>query len=220
MDSVINKEENKEQRSELREQVVKETERLFAQKGIKNVTMNDIAANMGISKRTLYEMFPDKETLLTECVIWRHNEENALMNRIYQEDSDALHVMFAVFMRHIEIYHQTNRAFFDDIKKYKKVYKFIEERRASHAENAVQFFMSGVKQGVFRSDVNYDITVMLLKKQFDLLLDTDIVSRYSVIDIYESIMFTYLRGITTSKGIDKLENFIEEYRAKASKKMS
>ena len=49
---------------------------LFSEHGIKNVSMDDIAHNMSVSKRTLYELFEDKETLLTECIslnVWRQS---------------------------------------------------------------------------------------------------------------------------------------------------
>ena len=55
-------------RPKLREKIIDAAVTLFEKKGIKGVTMDDIASSFGISKRTLYEVFTDKETLLIECV--------------------------------------------------------------------------------------------------------------------------------------------------------
>ncbi len=52
---------------ELKERIIEETSKLFFQNGIKSMTMSDIASHLGISKRTLYEVFKDKEDLLEEC---------------------------------------------------------------------------------------------------------------------------------------------------------
>ena len=57
------------QRLELRERIIDTALNSFATHGIKSITMDDIAAALGISKRTLYEVFSDKETLLMECIL-------------------------------------------------------------------------------------------------------------------------------------------------------
>ena len=55
-------------RRELREKIIIAAGELFAKDGIRSVTMDDIAASFGISKRTLYELFSDKEALLIDCI--------------------------------------------------------------------------------------------------------------------------------------------------------
>lgn len=57
------------QRVELRERIITAATEAFTSKGIKSITMDDIAAALGISKRTLYEVFSDKESLLKECIL-------------------------------------------------------------------------------------------------------------------------------------------------------
>ena len=54
---------------ELRERIITAATEAFTSKGIKSITMDDIAAALGISKRTLYEVFSDKESLLKECIL-------------------------------------------------------------------------------------------------------------------------------------------------------
>jgi hypothetical protein len=76
----------------------------------------------------------------------------------------------------------------------------------------VNFFKEGVKQGIFRDDVNFAIINLLVRDQLDLLMNSDICNEYSFLEVYESIMFTFLRGISTEKGARVLEDFICEYR--------
>ena len=64
----------------------------------------------------------------------------------------------------------------------------------------------------FRDDVNFTIVNLLVREQLDLLMNTDLCKEHSFLEVYESIMFTYLRGISTEKGARKLEEFIREYR--------
>ena len=58
----------------------------------------------------------------------------------------------------------------------------------------------------------WNLWMFLKNNQFDVLLNTDICNEYPFIEVYESIMFTYIRGISTEKGARVLEDFIQEYR--------
>ena len=200
------------QRAELRERIIAKATEAFTANGIKCITMDDIAAALGISKRTLYEVFADKETLLRECIVCIQQERDKYLQEINERSGNVLEVILAVFQKTIEVFHQTNKRFFEDIKKYPKVYEMMQNRREMDSENTIAFFMSGVEQGIFRSDVNFKIVNMLVREQFDVLLNTKVCDEYPFIDVYESIMFTYIRGISTEKGARVLEDFIYEYR--------
>ena len=200
------------QRAELRERILVTATEAFASKGIKSITMDDIAAALGISKRTLYEVFSDKESLLKECILKAQSDREAYLQEVYEQSHNVLEVILAVFQKSIEVFHQTNKRFFEDIKKYPKVYNMMKERSESDSEKTMSFFMLGVEQGIFRSDVNFAIVNLLVREQFDVLLNTDVCNEYSFIEVYESIMFTYIRGISTEKGAKVLEDFISEYR--------
>lgn len=80
------------------------------------------------------------------------------------------------------------------------------------SEETIAFFKLGIQQGYFRDDVNFTIVNLLVREQLDLLMNTDLCKEHSFLEVYESIMFTYLRGISTEKGARKLEEFIQEYR--------
>ena len=200
------------QRAELRERIIMTSTEAFTSKGIKCITMDDIAAALGISKRTLYEVFADKETLLKESILKIQQDRDKYLQEVYEHSSNVLEVILAVFQKSIEIFHKTNKRFFEDIKKYPKVYAMMQDRQDSDSEKTMFFFKLGVEQGFFRSDVNFAIVNLLVREQFDVLLNTDICSEYPFIEVYESIMFTYIRGISTEKGAKVLEDFIQEYR--------
>ena len=198
------------QRVELRERIITAATEAFTSKGIKSITMDDIAAALGISKRTLYEVFSDKESLLKECIL-KAQADNYLQ-KVFEQSHNVLEVILAVFQKSIEMFHQTNKRFFEDIKKYPKVYEMMKNRQDSDSMKTMSFFKTGVEQGIFRSDVNFAIVNLLVREQFDVLLNTDICNEYPFIEVYESIMFTYIRGISTEKGARVLEDFIQEYR--------
>ena len=74
----------------IKEQIMLTAFDLFSEHGIKNVSMDDIAHNASISKRTLYELFEDKETLLTECINLSYTKMRLSMKRLESEPITAL----------------------------------------------------------------------------------------------------------------------------------
>lgn len=217
---MIEHEKDASQRVELRERIIAKATEAFTSNGIKCITMDDIAAALGISKRTLYEVFSDKESLLRECILEVQADRDQYLLNVYERSNHVLEVILAVFQKSIEIFHQTNKRFFEDIKKYPKIYTMMQDRRESDTEKTISFFKTGVEQGIFRSDVNFAIVNLLVREQFDVLMNTDICKEYPFIEVYESIMFTYIRGISTEKGARVLDDFIQEYRKNRIRKMN
>lgn len=199
-------------REELRDRIIVKANEAFTANGIKCITMDDIATSVGISKRTLYEVFEDKESLLKEVVLKDHAEKNAFLETLIKESKDVLEVILVGFQKSIEVFHDTNKRFFEDLKKYPEVYEMMKNNHDKDSESTVAFFKKGVSQGLFRDDVNFAIVGLLVREQFDLLMNTDICNEYSFIEVYESIMFTFIRGIATEEGAKVLEEFIQEYR--------
>lgn len=104
------------QRVELRERIIMTATEAFTSKGIKCITMDDIAAALGISKRTLYEVFADKESLLKECILKMQTDRDSYLQEVYEQSHNVLEVILAVFQKSIEMFHKTNKRFFEDIK--------------------------------------------------------------------------------------------------------
>ncbi|MDR0940252.1 MAG: TetR/AcrR family transcriptional regulator [Mediterranea sp.] len=197
---------------ELKAKIVDTATRAFTSKGIKSITMDDIAASLGISKRTLYEMFEDKETLLQACLRKIEVDRDRFFEELYKQSGNVLEVLLGVFQKSIEVYHSTNKRFFEEIKRYPKAYGMLVDRREADSERTMSFFKQGVEQGLFRSDLNFAIINLLVREQFDVLLNTDICNKYPFTEVYESIMLTYIRGIATPKGAKLLDEFLVEYR--------
>ena len=156
-------------RVELRERIILAAVELFTTNGIKSITMDEIAASLGISKRTLYEVFPDKETLLEECILKSQKDGDIFVKGVIETSSNVLEVLLRCYQWSIERFHATNKKFFEDIKKYPKAYQLMKNNRNRSSEDTVNFFKEGVKQGIFRDDVNFAIINLLVRDQLDLL---------------------------------------------------
>ena len=194
----------------IKEKVARVAADAFIQKGIKNVKMDDVAAELGISKRTLYELFSDKEELLLDVVKLHRKEMKNYMISVAEKAENVLEIIMSFYIRTTEDFQTTNILFFEEIKKYPQVTKFLEDGRKENAVSAVAFYKKGVEQGIFREDVNYEIVQEMIHGQMDMLIHNDIRKTYSMVEIFKTVVFMHLRGITTEKGLSIVDEFLEQ----------
>lgn len=197
---------------EIKEKILQEAIEAFRENGIKSIRMDDIANKLKMSKRTLYEIFEDKETLLKECILCHQYQNQKALEEIVNNSSNVLEVILKCYKGSIEMYHKTNWKFFEEIKKYPKVYEMIVNNREHDNTIVTNFLKRGVDQGIFRSDVNFEIIHELLRQQMDMLIYSPVWRKFSFLDVYEAVIFIYLRGVVTTKGLEELDDFIYKYR--------
>lgn len=113
-------------RAELRDRIIVKATEAFTAHGIKSITMDDIATSLGISKRTLYEVFEDKETLLREVLLKNQVDKNEFLENLLAESTNVLEVILVCFQKSIEMFHKTNKRFFEDLKKYPSIYNMMK----------------------------------------------------------------------------------------------
>lgn len=192
----------------VKEHVIAVAAKAFMQKGIRTVRMDDIAAGLSISKRTLYELFHDKEDLLLDVMKLHREGMQKYMTQVASKAENVLEVILKFYQRSANDFQNTNRKFFEDIEKYPKVMAYINESRKENLDSAMEFYRKGVNQGIFRNDVNYDIVRAMVSEQMDLLLRSEICKSYSPAEIYETVVFMHMRGISTEKGLKIVDDFL------------
>lgn len=193
----------------LKEKVARVAADSFIRKGIKTVKMDDIASELGISKRTLYELFGDKEELLLEVVKYHREEMKKYMMQIAEKADNVLEIIMNFYIKTTEDFQITNVLFFEDIKKYPQVTKFLEDGRKENIASTIAFYRKGVDQGIFRADVNYDIVQEMIHVQMDTLIHSDACRNYSLVEIFKTVVFMHLRGISTVKGLELVDEFLD-----------
>lgn len=192
----------------VKEHVVLAAAKAFAEKGVRTVTMDDIAAGLSISKRTLYELVHDKEDLLLDVMKLHREEMQEFMTEVASKADNVLEVLLKFYQRSAQDFQNTNRKFFEDIEKYPKVRKYIEESRSEKLDAAMEFYQKGVEQGIFRKDVNYNIVRAMVCGQMDILIHSDLCKSYSLAEIYETVVIMHMRGISTEKGLKIVDDFL------------
>lgn len=205
---------NTSNREEIRERAIKTTSEIVLRCGNLSVRMDDVAQELSVSKRTLYEIFGSKEELLLECM----NRHIAHMSKMLEEEIDREEDVLTVFLKHLEVLINESRERdhnkFEDMDKYPKLKKVFHEHLADMARRMRGFMELGVKQGVFRDDLNMDVLMKAFSAMGTMANKEADRGEFRYDELIDGTLVVLLRGIAAPKGMAKLE----KYRYKSNNK--
>ena len=186
----------------------------FAERGIKAVKMDDIAAALTISKRTLYELYDTKEQVIFEAVKRYHQlRRDELMAFAQDSNHDVLDIIIFIYRNYVHESGAVKPTFYDEFEKYPQIVEYMNRERARRDEEFLQFLHRGVAEGYFRADVNYDIIAHLFRAVGSYTQKTRLYEHFTFEELFFNMLVVTLRGICTSRGISKLDqSFAANYR--------
>lgn len=197
--------------SEQRKRVIAMAGKMFAEQCIRKVRMDDVASALGMSKRTLYEMFADKEELLLECMKVDQEKKREYAAQVAATANNVLEIVFCLYQYGMEEMKNVNSSMYRDIKKYPKVCEFLNQRKAQSAQNSRKFYETGVRQGLLREDINFDIFQFLVDLSMNgFLNDEMLMNRWTLTEVLDTVVRVNMRGICTEKGQRILDEFLKE----------
>ena len=198
--------QHEQKRNEQREQVLEFAFNEFVQKGLKAVKMNDIAFALSMSKRTLYEMFGDKEGLLIECFKFNQEKGHQEYEKLRKESKNSLETIIKLYRQRIDEMTNVNPAFLSDIQKYDRVMEHLEKLSKEKNEIALRFSEECVENGLFRKDIDYKLLFLSFDVMNKALLSNEVYQQYGLENIVNSINMTFLRGLCTQKGLEIIDS--------------
>ena len=193
-------------RQQLRERIVDTAMRAFAARGIRAVKMDDLAHLLGISKRTLYELYNNKEDLLYAGVEkYRAIQERKMLDN----EANCENVIDAVIYSYrlkVEEFKLTNPQFYSDLQRYPRVMAMLEASREVNRVRLLKFLTRGVKEGYFRDDVDYDIVLFLFDAIGQQVMARQLYRRFAIEELFYNMVFTSIRGFCTQLGVAVLDD--------------
>jgi AcrR family transcriptional regulator len=197
---------------ELVQRVQATAERLFRSFGVKSVTMDDVAREISISKKTLYKCFRDKESLVLSTVESHMSETEAAIENIILTEPNAIEQFHLITMFLMSNQRKMSPSMLYDLKKYHpQSFELLEKHRSKNIVRHLLFNIDlGRKTGLYHDDFHPEIIAkafsILSFSVFDSLeLNSMNVSQN---DILIEIIKYHLRSISTPMGIETI-NAIE-----------
>lgn len=201
--------------TEPKEHIIEIAYNLFFKYGISSVTMDYIAKECGISKRTLYEYFDDKTTLISSIIIYGHQKEARKFEEIINESGNALVSLLELYERNRQFVINVNKTFFTDLRRlYPKIAGEFATIRESYLSTLSKVLEIGQSQDLFRKEINTKIVANLLLSLMDTIriVGEKLESTYPIADIYSISIDCFIRGILTTKGTEIYLQYLKRYK--------
>lgn len=200
----------------MKDKIIKKASELFLNLGFKSITMDDIAKDLGISKKTIYLHFDNKLNLVEGCVISIYDKVSKSICEITKMGYNAIEENFVIKNRFKEIFEKAKTSPMYQLQKYyPKIYKKLMADKFKIFEECVgNNIIRGIKEGLYRKDIDQDL---VLKLYFVLAIgihDDSIFNyqKYRLNKLEIKALEYHTRAIATAKGIEVLEQELNKIK--------
>jgi TetR/AcrR family transcriptional regulator, cholesterol catabolism regulator len=194
-----------------KQRIIEEAAEMFRTYGIRSVTMDMLASQMGISKRTIYEVFSDKDELLQGVLQWMTVRQKEMMTRIFSESENVIEAIFKMIAVMTDHYQKMSPAFQMDMRRLHGdiIKKMDKENSIPYISNNSEILKRGIDEGVFRNDINIELTNKCMQEVAKMANDKSVFPEdaYTNNDILRNFYLNYLRGISTQKGLNLIDHY-------------
>lgn len=198
-----------------REIIIERASSMFVTQGVKAVRMDDIAQELSISKRTLYELFGDKEELLYQSIL--HFLVKGQQRRVEQSQSveNSLEVML-VCLRDMVVYAPISSRIRANLKRfYPKVFERLEgDARANSMEDLRRWVKECVASGYFTATADSDLVVRVLQDSVHGIMLMEMYDTTDSVHLVSKITYAiviFIRGLCTQSGIEVIDRCFDKY---------
>ncbi|MBP4141338.1 TetR/AcrR family transcriptional regulator [Flavobacterium sp. I-SCBP12n] len=179
----------------MKEKIISKASEMFLKLGFKSVTMDDIAGEMCISKKTIYKYFCNKEILIAESTETVHKQIHEIIDTIISKNYNAIEENFEIRKMFKEMFQSSDNSPIYQLKKhYPEVYTTVMDREIRECNTTFEKnIIKGIQQGLYRESIN--------------------IKNY--IQFYYHLVFTIRENISSEKESQKIELEILEYHTRA-----
>jgi len=200
---------------EIKERIIEEAAKLFKVYGIKSVTMDSLASHLGISKRTIYEIFSDKDELLSSVLEWMADKQKEMITRILEGSESAIHAIFRLLENSRDHFQDMSPAFQADLKKYHFQIMLNKTKLSDMPDYkaSVQIIERGIMENLFRKDINPDLVNRCLYSLGRSTMDFELYpfEDFSRKEVIKNVFINYMRGVSTDDGIALINKLEAEF---------
>jgi len=199
--------------TESMEKIILKTEELFMRFGIKSITMDEVARHCNMSKKTIYQYFPDKDTLVKSIMEKHMAEDVCQVGLLLSQGLSALEEVLKIseFMKKNIL--EIHPSVLFDLKKYHSAaYEVFENHRDSHFIKVVsENLEKGISEGVYRPEIDVRLFSRLRIIELEALFDRNIFheSEWDILRVQLFFIDHFVRGLVTSKGLKQWETISE-----------
>ena len=196
----------------MKENIVHKASELYLQLGFKSVTMDDLAEALGVSKKTLYIHFENKQELVRESALTIFETVCQEIEEIKSKADHPIEELYSVKAAVLKYYQNESTSPVYQLQKYyPEIYSTLKDQEFDRLGVLVQSSLNiGIQTGLFRSNIDVDFVSRLYMNGMRGIRDIDIfpLSQFDIKTLFENYIEYHARAIVTPKGLDVLNKFI------------
>lgn len=196
----------------MKEKILEKAEELFITLGFKSVTMDDLASELGISKKTIYQHYPNKTKLVEETTLHLFYKINVSVNHIRAEAKNPIEELYDIKKYVMHYLKDEKSSPQHQLQKYyPKIYATIRKKQFEMMETCtVDNVRRGIAMGIYRENLNIDFVSRIYFSGVINIKDPQLfpVDQFPIVALQDDYLEYHLRGIVTPKGRKILNEII------------
>jgi AcrR family transcriptional regulator len=199
---------------DVKERIQEKASELFRRYGVKSITMDEIASQLGISKKTIYQYFADKEELVASVMEQKIRESQDDCMSTLGVSENAIHQEFLVQDKFLEHLKELNPVAIHDMEKFHPAIfaKFSQHRNTFLREMVARNLRQGMEEGLYRADLRPDILSEFRVNSIYLSLSPDYFkgSAFGLTELQQELFVHYIFGIASEEGNKLIHRYLHE----------
>ena len=166
--------------------------------------MDDLAKAIGVSKKTIYEKFKDKDELVLESVKYMLLDNQEKTEEAYKNSKNAIEQLISILQLMENMIRGLNMVCYIDMQKfYPKAFQYLQEHKKSFLSKCiVENLNQGIKENLYREDLNVEIVAKYRMESAMIVFQNNAFpqNEYDIVKVNAEVFLIYMYGITTEKG--------------------
>lgn len=202
---------------EKKREFLKSATEVYLKYGIKSVTMDEMARQLGVSKKTIYQFASDKNDLVEQCLMLSHLEEDEAIQDIMKAHENAIDQLLGISKFIIAQLRKVHPSIFFDLAKYHpSAMKLMDNHKNTYVCGCIeQNLKTGIAQGFYRKNLSPSVISMMYVGMIDMLMNSEITESFDLRldEVYSEMIRYHIRGCASEKGINYLQEFTRKENA-------
>lgn len=196
-------------------EILEGAKKLYMRYGIKSITMDDVARELGISKKTLYQHVENKNDLVMKIIREHISNEKSCLGAIEGEARDPIEHMLLIARYVLQILREVRPAAMYDLQKYyREAWNIMDKFQQEHIYKTIKANLeAGIDQGLYRAEIDSDIIAKLYVGKTTVITDEELfpTREYDRDRLFSEYITYHLRGILSEEGLEKLKTYQPSY---------
>lgn len=189
---------------------------LMTRHGVKHVTMDDIASQLGISKKTIYQFYKDKEAVVMAVVNLELEEQSLKCQKTQDIAENAVHEMFMILEDIQQMFKNMNPMTMNELAKYfPEAFARIQNHKDEFMHRIIKTnLIKGIEQGVYRNEIDPEILSIYRLETSFVPFNTQLYpfSKFDIGKVTLQIIENFIYGVMSIKGIELMEQYKKQFK--------